>query len=339
MTERCTVLPEPISKNLLIDNHNRPITYLRLSVTDRCNLRCRYCRPEEGVPFIPHEEILSFEELERLVAVFAALGISKVRVTGGEPFARRGCMPFLTRLRKIKGVQYLHITTNGVKTGRYLDELAALNLDGMNVSLDTLDPKRFWKITRRDYLAAVLETVHGVIARSIPLKINSVVLDDTTDDEIIQLAKLARDFPIILRFIERMPFSGTVRPGKLENGNLSSRLQRIFPAIEDSPTTLPTTARLFSLPGYKGNLGIIEGYSRQFCKTCNKVRITPAGMLKTCLYDNGVLDLKKMLRQGADDEEVSAAIIACVQNRFLTGHEAEHFAKRLKEPSMAAIGG
>ncbi len=322
-----------------MDNHNRPITYLRLSITDRCNLRCRYCRPEEGVPFIPHEEILTFEELERLVAIFCSLGINKVRVTGGEPFSRRGCLEFLTRLRKIDGVQHLHITTNGVKTSRFLDELAAIGLDSINVSLDTLDQKRFWKITRRDYLEAVLQTIHGVLARDIPLKINSVVLKDTSDDEIIQLAGLARDFPITLRFIEKMPFSGTVRSEKLENGNLSQRLKRIFPAIEECTNVLPTTARIFALPDYKGNLGIIQGYSRLFCTTCNKVRITPTGMLKTCLYDNGVLDLKKMLRKGSSDEEIKSAIINCVQNSCVNGHEAELNAKRDREPSMASIGG
>jgi cyclic pyranopterin phosphate synthase len=291
------------------------------------------------LPFIPHKEILRFEELERLVAIFCSLGISKVRVTGGEPFSRRGCLPFLTRLRKIDGLQHLHITTNGVKTSRFLDELAAIDIDSINVSLDTLDQKRFWRITRRDYLEAVMQTVHGVLARSIPLKINSVVLKDTSDDEIIRLAGLARDFPIALRFIEKMPFSGTVRSGKLENGNLSQRLKRIFPAIEECTDTLPTTARIFSLPGYKGSLGIIQGYSRLFCSTCNKVRITPTGMLKTCLYDNGVLDLKKMLRSGLDDKEIKSVIFNCVQNRCVNGHEAELNAKRAKEPSMASIGG
>jgi cyclic pyranopterin phosphate synthase len=323
----------------LIDGQGRRITYLRLAITDRCNLRCRYCRPEKGVPFIPHEEILRFEELERLVAIFCSLGLSKVRVTGGEPFSRRGCLEFLSRLKSIEGVQHLHITTNGVKTSRYLDGLMAIGLNGINVSLDTLDQKRFWKITRRNYLAAVLQTIQGALIRDIPLKINSVILEDTCDDEIIQLAELARDFPVTLRFIERMPFSGTVRSKKLLNGNLSRRLRKIFPAIEECTAALPTTARIFALPGYKGNLGIIQGYSRLFCKTCNKVRITPSGMLKTCLYDNGARDLKMMLRNGADDYEIRKAIIACVQNRFKNGHEAELFSSRSSEPSMAMIGG
>ncbi|NOQ66625.1 MAG: GTP 3',8-cyclase MoaA [Desulfobacterales bacterium] len=323
----------------LIDGQGRRISYLRLAITDRCNLRCRYCRPEDGVPFIPHNEILRFEELERLVAIFCSLGINKVRVTGGEPFSRRGCLPFLTRLRKIDGVQQLHITTNGVKTSRHLNKLSAMGIDGINLSLDTLDQKRFWKITRRDYLEAVLQTLYGALAWDIPLKINSVVLEDTCDDEIIQLAGLAKYFPITLRFIERMPFSGTVRSEKLENGNLSQRLKKIFPAIEECTADLPTTASIFALPGYKGNLGIIQGYSRLFCQTCNKVRITPTGMLKTCLYDNGALDLKMMLRTGAGDQAISNAIVDCVQNRFDNGHEAERFSNRTTEPSMAMIGG
>ena len=339
MTNRHARFTGQSSDTRLIDNHNRPITYLRLAITDRCNLRCRYCRPEKGVPFIPHKEILTFEELERLATIFCGLGVKKVRVTGGEPFSRRGCLPFLTRLRKIDGVQQLHITTNGVKTSRYLDEFSAIGLDGINLSLDTLDHKRFWKITRRDYLEDVLQTMHGVIDRRIPLKINSVALEETSDKEIVGLADLARQYPITLRFIEKMPFSGISRPEKLVNGNLLKRLKKIFPAMEECSQDKPTTARIFSLPGYKGSIGLIQGYSRLFCKTCNKVRITPTGMLKTCLYDNGVLDLKRMLRRGAEDREIVSAILSCVQNRFINGHAAELSAKRAKEPSMASIGG
>jgi cyclic pyranopterin phosphate synthase len=323
----------------LLDNHNRPITYLRLSITDRCNLRCRYCRPEEGVPFIPHDEILSFEELERLAAIFCAMGVDKVRVTGGEPFARKGCLTFLQRLRKIEGLRTLRITTNGVKMDQCLDGLVDLGIDGINLSLDTLDQKRFWQITRRDYFESVLQALHDIVARQIPLKINSVVLADTSDEEIVGLAGLAQKLPITLRFIEKMPFSGISRPEKLVNGNLLQRLKKIFPIMTECIQDKPTTARIFSLPGYKGSIGLIQGYSRLFCTSCNKVRITPTGILKTCLYDNGVLDLKKMLRTGADDREIATAVYSCIQNRCLNGHEAERLAKHVKEPSMATIGG
>ena len=331
--------PPPPRSAGLIDNHGRPITYLRLAITDRCNLRCRYCRPEEGVPFIPHAEILTFEEMERLVAIACSLGISKVRVTGGEPFSRRGCLPFLARLRKIPGVERLHVTTNGVKTARHLDLLTDIAIDGINLSLDTLDRQRFWRITRRDYLDAVLQTLHGSLARGIPLKINSVVLDDTTDGEIISLAALAEQLPISLRFIERMPFSGQDHAAALEKSDLANRLRRIFPKLAECATDQPTTARLFTLPGSTGSLGIIQGYSRLFCATCNKLRITPVGMLKTCLYDNGALDLKKLLRSGASDREISEAVLNCVHHRFANGHEAERSSSRTTEQSMAKIGG
>ena len=323
----------------LTDNHGRNITYLRLAITDRCNLRCRYCRPEEGISFVPHEEILSFEELESLTTIFCRLGVDKVRVTGGEPFARKGCLSFLQRQREIEGLRFLHITTNGVETGQHLDAMAELGIDGINLSLDTLDHQRFWQISRRDYFENVMQSLHGIIDREIPLKINSVVLDDTSDEEIAGLADLARKYPITLRFIEKMPFSGITRPEKLVNGNLLKRLKRIFPEMEECFQEIATTARIFSLPGYKGSLGLIQGYSRLFCATCNKVRITPTGMLKTCLYDNGVLDLKKMLRNGLDHQEIESAIINCVQNRCVNGHEAEQLSKRTTEPSMASIGG
>lgn len=341
MLKNVTKIPSPLTATTtpLADNHGREINYLRLSITDRCNLRCRYCRPEKGVPFVPHEEILAFEELYRLSVIFCGLGIKKIRVTGGEPFSRRGCLSFLHNLKGIEGLRHLHVTTNGVKTSRHLDFLSEVGLDGINLSLDTLDNKRFWRITRRNYLDAVLQTLHGVLERKIPLKINSVILDDTSDQEIIHLAELARKFPVTLRFIERMPFSGTESSGALQSGKLSYRLKRIFPSITEYRQETPTTARLFSLPKFQGKIGVIEGYSRLFCTTCNKVRLTPTGMLKTCLYDNGALDLKKLLRGGASDHEIRRAIASCVQNRFANGHEAERFSTREVEPSMAKIGG
>lgn len=329
----------PALNSRLLDNHNRVITYLRLAITDRCNLRCRYCRPEKGVPFIPHKEILSYEELERLAVIFCSLGISKVRVTGGEPFARKGCLKLLQKLKAVEGLRSLHITTNGIEIAPYLDAVAELGICSVNLSLDTLDRQRFIQITRRDHLDDVLRTMHSIIERQIPLKINSVVLMDTSNDEILSLASLARDFPLTIRFIEKMPFSGMPRTKKLFNGNLMQRLGAIFPDMKEYPRKESSTSRIFTLPGYRGRIGIINGYSRQFCGTCNKVRITPAGMLKLCLYDNGVLDLKKMLRRRAGNREIHAAIQRQVRKRFLNGHEAEQQARRDLEPSMCSIGG
>lgn len=327
-----------LPQSSLVDNHGRAITYLRLAITDRCNLRCRYCRPEDGVPFIPHDEILTLEEYERLVDIFCALGVNKIRVTGGEPFSRRGCITFMNRLRQKDGVDFLHITTNGVKTARFLDELKEIGIDGLNLSLDTLSPGRFMQITRRDYLDSVLETFYGALERGISLKINSVILDDTSDDEIIKLSGLAKEFPITLRFIEKMPFSGGNGVKNGRKGHLLKRLSELLEIIEVD-SYQPTTARIFNVPGFVGKIGIIEGHSRKFCTTCNKLRITPVGYLKTCLYDNGVLDLKELLRSGADDETLVQAIVDAVGKRFINGHEAEKRCSRPSEPSMASIGG
>ncbi len=323
----------------LIDNHGRRITYLRLAITDRCNLRCRYCMPEGGVDFVPHAEILSFEELERLVRLLSALGISKVRITGGEPFVRHGLLPFLQTLKSIDSVRSLHITTNGVETARHLDALADLGLNGINLSLDTIDRGRFWQITRRDHLKQVLSTIDGCLSRRLPLKLNAVVLEDTSDAEIMALADLPRRHPLSLRFIEKMPFSGGVAGKPRALMPLRNRLHALFPELVPVVAGTPATARLYAVPGFVGTIGLIEGNSRRFCATCNKIRITPVGMLKTCLYDNGVFDLKGLLRGGADDREISEAVIVAVSRRYRDGLETAENCARFTDPTMASIGG
>ena len=323
----------------LVDNHGRRITYLRLAITDRCNLRCRYCMPEEGVEFVPHAEILSFEELERLVRLLVTLGIEKVRITGGEPFVRQGCLPFMGRLRAIDGVRSLHVTTNGVETARHLDGLADLEINGINLSLDTLDRDRFRQITRRDYLPQVLATLDGALKRRLPLKINAVVMEDTLDTEIIALAAIARRHPLSLRFIEKMPFSGTSGASPKSVRPLRERLHALFPELVPMLSVTPSTARQYAIPGFAGTIGLIEGNSRRFCTTCNKIRITSVGMLKTCLYDNGALDLKAMLRGGADDCEIAEAIKAAVSHRYRDGLETAAHCARSVDPAMASIGG
>jgi len=323
----------------LVDNHGRRITYLRLAITDRCNLRCRYCMPEEGVSFVPHADILSFEELERLVRLLAGLGIDKVRLTGGEPFVRHNCLPFMERLRSINGIRSLNVTTNGVETARYLDGLAGLGINGINLSLDTLDRERFRQITRRDALPQVLATLDGALKRRLPLKINAVVQEDTEDAEILALAALARRHTLSLRFIEKMPFSGSHGAHPSPVLPLRDRLHILFPSLVPMLCATPTTARQYTVPNFVGTIGLIEGNSRRFCASCNKIRITPLGMLKTCLYDHGVLDLRAMLRGGADDPEIAQAVTACVHHRFANGHETQQACQVGRQQSMATIGG
>ena len=321
----------------LYDQHGRPIRYLRLAITDRCNLRCRYCMPEEGIVPVSHGETLSYEEMTRLVGLLLPLGIDKVRITGGEPFARRGCLHFLRCLKEL-GVPRLHLTTNGVETWRYLDDLRGLGLSGLNLSLDSLNRQRFAAITRRDRLAEALDTFSGALAAGIPLKINSVALPDTGDEEIEELAGLARDHAITVRFIEPMPFSGANGQLAVKGETLAARLARLFPGM--AARVLPGgVAEVFSPPGFTGKIGYIAGHSRTFCQRCDKIRITATGMLKNCLYDNGVLDLRRFLRNGASDQEIVAAIRAAIGQRHLDGHLTEMRCARSKQPSMATLGG
>lgn len=326
----------------LVDNHGRLITYLRLSLTDRCNLRCRYCVPAGGVQWLSPEKILTYEELERLTRVFSQLGIKKVRITGGEPFARKGCISFLQHLKTSMPDLSLHVTTNGMLVHDHLDELKSLNIEGINLSLDTLNRQRFKYLTGNDGLPQVLKTLYGAMDRSIPLKINSVVLPDTTDDDIIQLADLASKYHLCLRFIEHMSFDGRLRRKNEEENprnTLHCRLTEILPGLHEKTGSQGSTARVFSAPGFKGTLGIIEGKTRKFCHSCNKLRITPEGILKSCLYDRGTLNLKRILRKGISDYEIKHKICEIVQQRQLNGHVAESLVRRNYSPSMASIGG
>ena len=326
------------SHQSLVDNHGRAITYLRLAITDRCNLRCRYCMPEQGVQFVPYREILRYEEMVRLVGIFASLGINKLRITGGEPFARRDCIPFLQKIITIGGITGLYVTTNGIAAASHLDDLKEMGISGINLSLDTLDPQYFSHLTGRDLLGNVLATMHGCLERDIPLKINTVVLEETTDENLLDLAGLAKKYPLTVRFIEKMPFSGGNGLKNGGSGQLRQRLSGLFDLTEVN-NDQPTTARIFKLQGFHGKIGIIEGHSRKFCATCNKLRVTPLGVLKTCLYDNGALDLKAMLRSGFDNTAISMAIRDSVGKRFANGRETEEHCIHREEPSMASIGG
>jgi len=323
----------------LVDNHGRPVTYLRLSVTDRCNLRCSYCMPPQGIEFVPRAEILSWEESLRLVRICTRLGVRKVRVTGGEPFVRRGLLPFLRALRAIDGLHTLAITTNGVGVAPRVAELAAIGVDAVNLSLDTLDRDRFREIARADALDAVLATLDALLATPIRVKINTVVAPGRNDDEIPALAGLARDRSLDVRFIETMDFVGGAATSAGWTGEqIVARLRAAYPGIAPLPET-GATARLYTVPGFAGRVGIIAGHSREFCATCNRLRLTARGALKNCLYGDGVLDLKALVRGGAGDADIAAALVDVVGHRQRDGFEAHARRLTLRGESMSAIGG
>lgn len=328
---------------MLFDNHQRPLTYVRLAVTDRCNLRCFYCMPEEGIRYVARKDLLSFEEIERLVRLLASLGISKVRVTGGEPFVRSDMMKLLRTLVGIPGVEQVHLTTNGVLTAPHVPELKAMGIRSVNLSLDTLDRMRFQEITRRDEFDRVWSTFEALLAAEIPVKINAVVMDGKNTDDILPLAALTRDLPVSVRFIEEMPFNGEGQHYPVlhwTHARILAALKEAFPSLERKPDPPHATAMHYQVPGHAGDLGIIAAFSRTFCGTCNRIRVTAQGELKTCLYDSGVLSLRDAMRAGKSNEELKSILLSAFAHRPKDGFEAE---SRRASPaiaeSMATIGG
>ncbi|NJM26937.1 MAG: GTP 3',8-cyclase MoaA [Bacteroidia bacterium] len=328
----------------IVDNHGRPINYVRLAVTDRCNLRCFYCMPEHGIDYMPKKDLLTFEEIEKLMTLLAGMGVTKVRLTGGEPFVRTDLMDLIKRIRQIDGITDVHLTTNGVLTAPYVPELAALGIASVNLSLDTLDRERFKLITRRDVYDDVMVTFDELLKHRIPVKINAVVIQDKNIEDIVPLVELTRTHPVSVRFIEEMPFNGEGQHYAQLRWNYRQILGYIaerYPAIRRMDDPLYSTAYHYHIPGHQGNIGIIAALSRTFCGTCNRIRVTAQGTLKTCLYDDGVLDVRALLRGGASDDEITDRLLDAFHHRAKDGHEAEHNrinAQPLKE-SMSTIGG
>ncbi len=328
----------------LFDNHGRPINYLRLAVTDRCNLRCFYCMPEEGIKYLPKKELLSFEEIERLVMLLASMGISKIRLTGGEPFVRNDLMSLIKKISGIEGITNIHLTTNGILTGPHISELKSLGIVSVNLSLDTLDRQRFKMITRRDEFAKTWETFEQLISHDIPVKINAVVMDGKNIDDIIPMVELTKKFPVSVRFIEEMPFNGEGNHYPTLTWTYKKIMDHIraeYPSIQKEADPLYSTSYNYKVPGHLGSIGVIAAFSRTFCGTCNRIRVTAQGTLKTCLYDEGVLNVRDLMRDGYTDEEIKMQLLKAFSNRPKDGFEAE--AKRMAgspvKESMSTIGG
>ncbi|GAA4423952.1 GTP 3',8-cyclase MoaA [Pontibacter saemangeumensis] len=329
---------------MLKDRHGRTINYLRLAVTDRCNLRCFYCMPEEGIDWLGREELMSYEEMLRLCSVFLKMGIEKIRITGGEPFVRKGFMPFLTKLSRLDGLQQLTITTNGVLTAPFVPELKRIGVRSVNLSLDTLDRNRFFAITRRDELPNVLETLEQLLQHDVDVKLNAVVMEGKNTDDILPLVELTKELPISVRFIEEMPFNGGDAAPKLlswDHVQILDSIKAKYPNLYKLPDPAFSTSFNYQIPGHKGNVGIIAAYTRSFCGTCNRIRLTPLGDLKTCLYGGSVLNFKDLMRAGASEEEIQAALYKAVSMKDLNGWEAEKNNSGLASlsASMATIGG
>jgi len=339
-----TLKPETRNlESMLYDNHNRPISYLRLAVTDRCNLRCSYCMPEHGLEWLSRDALLTYEEMLRLSRILVGLGINKIRITGGEPFVRKDMMKFLEALSNIEGLQQINLTTNGVATAAFIPRLKSLGIHSVNLSLDTLDRARFFEITRRDELPAVLKTMDALLEQGIKVKINAVVMEGMNDMDIIPLAELSKDRPIDVRFIEEMPFNGgdheTAKPF-WDHRRILEKLRERWPDLQKMVDPPASTSMNYQQAGHLGTIGIIAAWTRSFCGTCNRIRITPQGMLKTCLYDGGVLDLREAMRSGSSNVQLTEKLLEAFGKRHKDGWEAEKASARLGiSQSMAMIGG
>ena len=281
--------------------------------------------PEEGIQYEARDELLSYEEMEQLLQLLRRMGITKVRITGGEPFVRRNMMAFLQKVCQM-GFDQVNITTNGTLTSNLVTELKEIGISSVNLSIDSLDSERFFSITRRDVLPKVMETFHALMESGIPTKINAVVMDGQNIDDLIPMAELARQYPVDVRFIEEMPFNGAGSHYQVLNWNhqqIVEHLRTAFPLMERFPDPPYSTSMNYSIPGFKGKLGIIAAYSRTFCGSCNRIRVTPKGLLKTCLYDDGVFNVRDLIRAGASDEQIRDTFLEALGNRAKDGWEAE----------------
>ncbi len=282
----------------LIDSFGRKINYLRLSVTDRCNMRCRYCMPAGGIGKLRHDDILSYEELFRIARAAVALGIEKIRVTGGEPLVRKGIVSFLARLAAIPGLKQLVLTTNGLMLGEMADELHAAGVQRLNISLDSLQSETFARITRGADLARVMAGIDAAERAGFPIKINMVVMRGVNDAEVVDIASLALDKPHTVRFIEYMPaikeknWQSLLVPGQ----EILDRVGEKFTLTPVEKKELAGPAREYRVHGGTGTIGVITPISGHFCGDCNRIRVTSTGMAKGCLFAATALDLKPSLR-------------------------------------------
>ncbi len=326
----------------LEDAHGRPIGDLRVSVTDRCNFRCHYCMPAEGLPWIPREEILSFEEIERLVALFAGLGVTDVRLTGGEPLVRREFPALVRRLAAIDGIEDLSLTTNGYLLEAQAAELVAAGIDRVNVSIDSLARARFFEITRRDALDRVLaglEAIAGFPEVS-PVKVNAVPMPDLGQDDVLRFCDLARERGFQVRFIEFMPLDAdrAWRADKVLTGaEVQAMIEEAHP-LRELPREPHSTARVFAFADGRGEIGFINPVSEPFCSDCNRLRLTADGKLRTCLFSLHETDLRGPLRAGADDAELERIVRDAVWRKELK-HRIDEPGFRPPARTMSAIGG
>ncbi len=328
---------------MLIDNHNRKINYLRLAVTDRCNLRCNYCMPSEGINFAKKEELLSTQELKDVSRLLVNLGVDKIRLTGGEPFVRKDLMELLRFLVKLEGLNEISLTTNATLIGPHIDELKQLGVKNINVSLDAIDKKTFEHITRRNNYDAVRENLFRLIEERFNVRINFIVLEHQNEQDIIPILEEMKDFNVGVRFLEEMPFNGgskSFQRIKWDHKAILNHIATHFPNYEklESPNT--STSVNYQIQGHTSTFGIIPSFSRTFCGSCNRLRVTAKGDVITCLYGKPKANIRDLVRAENSEENIKHAILTAIGSRAKTGFEAQkEHQKEVFENSMTSIGG
>ncbi|GEJ46232.1 GTP 3',8-cyclase MoaA [Chryseobacterium sp. ON_d1] len=299
--------------------------------------------PENGLPWIKQNELMTDEEMLRICSVFTEMGVDKIRITGGEPFVRKNSIELIQNISQLAGLTDLSITTNGLLTEQYIPQLKKCGIQSVNLSLDTLDRDRFFKITRRNSLDKVMKTLNGLLQNNIKVKINTVVMEGENTEDIIPLVMLTKNLPIDVRFIEEMPFNGSETDISLKWNftQIYNHIKEYFPEIQKTEDPKSSTSYNYKIPGFTGSIGIIAAYTRSFCGDCNRIRITPSGILRTCLYEGSGINLKDEIRMGKTDEALKNIIIDSIHQKPKDGWEAQ---KQSLNPSqihqsMATIGG
>ena len=334
--------PGRVRREPLEDGHGRRIADLRVSVTDRCNFRCQYCMPAEGMPWLERDEILRFEEIERLVRLMTSIGVEDVRLTGGEPLVRRELPTLVGMLAAIRGLRDLSLTTNGYLLERDAAALVSAGIDRVNVSLDSLQRDRFFRMTRRDALPQVLRGLSAIARHPEvhPVKVNAVAVRGFTEDEVIPFAELARTTAFQVRFIEFMPLDGDrawTEDSVLTGEEIRRAIDAVYP-LEEVPREPSATARVFRFSDGRGEIGFINPVSEPFCDDCNRIRLTAEGRLRTCLFSADETDLRGPLRAGATDDDLERLVREAVWQKELK-HRIGQPGFRQPPRTMSAIGG
>jgi molybdenum cofactor biosynthesis protein A len=317
--------------------------YVRLAVTDRCNLRCQYCMPAQGINVVPRQELLSYKEMYRLIRVLTELGITKVRLTGGEPFVRKDFVAFLEMLSFNDLLDEINITTNGALISKYISKIEKLEkVKKINLSIDSLEKDKFSKITRRDVFSEVYNTFEILEKSSLDLKLNVVVQSGFNTDEIVDFVRLTKDKNIVVRFIEEMPFNGKGQRDIQENWTFKRILKEIKTEFDVSEvySGKSSTSRNYTINNHTGSVGIIPAFTRTICNDCNRIRITSTGTFKNCLFDDGVFNLRDFMRKGASNEDLKELFLGLVKQKPENGFIAEASRKNGgASESMSTIGG